>query len=407
MSSSEIVWPCEDSTIIENILGKNISLMKEKFGALSQDSNNLYSRICVGNSLMSVESFRGCPLSCKYCMANNDVRSLKIEDDKIHNEISDISTVFVRKPERLFPTIDLVKALVKHPAFIKNKTVIGFGTGSTEFFLPEVGDDFWNGLEYLSENDYKNPIWIVVKSYLDIGNEKKWIKRFDFLNKKNIKVIVSISDIGASEDIEPYQANRFQAFDFLADSHVVISHHLRPYIPNSDDLEKSLYVLLSKSKDLVESVCVGGLRIDPGMLLFWDKAKELNENSIPGAQNKIFDKKIYEIVERIICQEKWGLPVFTKSSQMISHHLKIPDFNLYKYRKSHDSLLQIPIDQLNQIESKISMKIENYIKNIADSIKLTDLSFENINGSIYVNRALKYQEHNALIHAIGFSEVLA
>jgi len=99
------LWPVTSSVTVKNFLGTGITLFKEKFGALSQESDNIYSRICIGNSLSSLEPYRGCPLGCVY----------------------------------------LIDALIKHPAFIPDKSVIGFCTGSTEFFLPELKKDLWNG----------------------------------------------------------------------------------------------------------------------------------------------------------------------------------------------------------------------------------------------------------------------
>lgn len=71
----DYTWPSPEPLIEENVFGTSISLMKEKFGALSQDED-IYSRICIGNSVMSLEPYKGCPLGCVYCMANNDIRSL-------------------------------------------------------------------------------------------------------------------------------------------------------------------------------------------------------------------------------------------------------------------------------------------------------------------------------------------
>ncbi len=129
----DFVWPSPEPLIEKKVFGTNISLMKEKFEALFQ-SDDIYSRICIGNSVISLEPYKGCPLGCAYCMANNDIRSLNN-----YNENKDKETLILRKPQKLYNSVDLLDALVEHPAFIKDKTVIGFCTGSTEVFLPEGG----------------------------------------------------------------------------------------------------------------------------------------------------------------------------------------------------------------------------------------------------------------------------
>jgi len=340
-------------------------------------------------------------------MANNDVRSLKTDDEIITT--TNLHDMIIRKPEKLFDTKLLVKGLIEHPAFIKNKTVIGFCTGSSEFFLPELKQNIWEGIQVLVENGLQNPIWIVAKSFLDKGNENYWLKKFDYLLQNKIKVILSISDIGAPRLIEPYQANRFADFEFLKDSSVCISHHMRPMIPNTENLNELIYKLLKKSVSLVSSVCVGGLRIDPGMKVFWnDEHVEVLFNDSPGNQIKHFDENIINITKLTLNNLGYeSVPIFTKSSQMLAHYINCGDFNLHLYRNElNGALLNIPTEVINDLESDKKACIEDLLKQIAQIIKLDNLEFKRIGTRIYVLPELKYQEHRSLIHAIGHSRIL-
>ena len=398
----DYVWPIEEEKIVENFLNSGVNLMQEKFGALSQDSDNIYSRICIGNSLISLEPYRGCPLKCKYCMANNDVRSLDLE--KYNGK--DFDSIIVRKPEKIVSTSELVDAMVRHPVFIPDKSIIGICTGSSEFFLPELSDDIWFGMVRLIELGYKNPIWIVVKSFLDINNKEKWIERFDFLDKNGVKVILSISDIGAPKDIEPYQVDRFKIFDFLKNTNVIISHHMRPIIPGDYFTDELIDDLLDKSLNIVKSVCVGGLRIDPGMEIFWDNEITKQYNSITGNQDKIFDQKILKKVEEKVKLRKQTIPIFDKTSMMISYHLGISDFNLYRYRKNLEgAFLRVNLSIIKNAEQKHSKNIIKLLKEVAVKISLDNVEFSMEKDKIYVSRKLLYQEERSLIHAIGHFEI--
>lgn len=402
-------WPSDIPKSVDNVFNTGITILKEKYGALSQDTDSLYSRICVGNSLLSLEPFRGCPLSCAYCMANNDLRSLKCEAYE-EEQPNSIKQLIVRKPERLFSSIDLVDALVKHPAFIPHKSIIGFGTGSTEFFLPGVGDEMWQGVSHLRELGYNNPIWIICKSFLDTGREDVWAERLSQA-ACNSKVILSISDVAASSEVEPYQVDRFAAFSFVSDlakynSNIVVSHHLRPFVPETENGADEVRTLVRRSSKYVSSICVGGLRIDPGMMIFWQKAGDLKKELKPGDQEKILDIDLASIAIDELNKMHLDIPVFTRSSEMLSHYLHKADFNLYRYRTRKDCFLFVPPDVIKQVEYNCGKSICKVMRELSISIGLQDLSFSVDNGKIYISQPLKYQEERALIHAIGHSEIL-
>ena len=101
------------------------------------------------------------------------------------------------------------------------------------------------------------------------------------------------------------------------------------------------------------------------------------------------------------------MPIFTKTSQMLAHYLNCGDFNLHCYRNELEgALLNIPIKVINDLESSKKVCIEDFFKQIAEKIKLNGLVFKRVGTRIYVQPELKYQEHRALIHAIGHSGVL-
>lgn len=389
--AKEFVWPTEPPIVVNNVMGSDVSLLKEKFGALSQ-KDDLYSRICIGNSVISLEPYRGCTLRCAYCMANNDVRGL--------NDVSTKDSAIIRKPEKLYDSSILLDALVRHPAFIRDKTVIGFCTGSTEVFLKDVNDNVWKAMEHMVFLGLRNPIWLVVKSFGEC-DFNKWDKRFRFLSDHGIRVIISITDAGLPASVEPFQpASRFEPFKGLTESGVVLSHHLRPILPGISTYNTLLSVL-EKSNGIVSSVCIGGLRIDPGMKLFW-KSQEDYEY-IPGNQAKELDEGLERQIRNAAID--MGLPVFLHSSEMISYHLGINDYNLNKYRLEKDCFLNLGADA-GRIENACGVSdITSILHEIAGSIELS-VHFNKKNGGIItIDEELGYPELHALIQAIGHSSI--
>lgn len=389
--SRDYVWPTSDPIIINNVMGSDISLLKEKFGALSQN-NDIYSRICVGNSSVSLEPFRGCTLRCAYCMANNDLRGLHDSPTR--------ENAIIRNPEKIFDADKLLDALINHPVFIKDKTVLGFCTGSTEVFLKDVGDNVWNAMEHMAKIGLKNPIWLVVKSFGENAYEK-WYKRFEYLSSHDIRVIISITDAGLPVSVEPFQPqNRFEPFRGLSGAGVILSHHLRPILPGISTID-ALTAALEKSKNIVSSVCLGGLRIDPGMKLFWKN--DMRYDYIPGNQVKELDEKLAADVSEVV--RKYNLPIFLHSSEMISHHLGIKDYNLYRYRTDNTNFLQLGADYDYIMNQTGNHDLSEILHDIALSIGLNVDFTVDSNGNVNITENLKYTELHALIQALGHSKL--
>jgi len=328
-------------------------------------------------------------------MANNDVRSMNYEGHSINN----IEDLIFKKPEKLYDCVELLLALIIHPAFIPNKTVIGFCIGSTEVFLPEVGENVWIAMKKMAEYGLRNPIWLVGKSFHSNAKDI-WYKRFKYLTDCRINIIISISDAGNHSEVEPFsEKNRFLPFEFLKDSGVYLSHHLRPVVPHPfviDSISRSL----EKSNGIVSSVCLGGLRLDPGMLLFW--RREETTTYAPGNQSKVLGSDIENHVKNIT--EKVGVPLFHHSSEMISFYLGINDYNLNEYY-SDESFLEVSKTTVSIIEQKFHRTLSEMLNEVAQNIRLFDVRFTVNEDKININKQLKYQELHALKQAIGFSGI--
>lgn len=363
--------------------GTHIELLEQKYGALAQSSESLYSRICVVNSCISLEPFRGCPLDCVYCAANNDIRSINLCGKNIK----------IKEPELIFHTVDLLKALIIHPAFIKNKSVISFCSGSTEVFHPNVEDDVWEAMKLMTEIGLKNPIWLVVKSFFSKKRDL-WKKRFKYLINYGITIILSISDAGLPREYEPYQVeNRFTVFKDFGEVGVKLSHHLRPLF-NYKDIYNGIDQALRNSQNIVSSICIGGIRYDPGMEYYW-KGKISNCYEA-GNQKKDLPENIIDYVrERTKCK----IPVFQYSSRMLSYYLSIEDFGLHFSQNENLSF----IERILELK-KYGLDMTSICRISNDTLAILDITWANFNlsnGKLILEGSLNIPETNAFLQAIG------
>ena len=142
------------------IPGTNITIGNQIYGALSQYSANPLSRVSVANSSFSLDPFRGCPGRCAYCSRAGAKRDLLID----HSPDSSYPTVSLPEHmEQLFPGDIVANALINHTFFIEHKSVVSIGTGSTEAFLPTVGEETWKIFQTFLDKQLKNPFGLLLK----------------------------------------------------------------------------------------------------------------------------------------------------------------------------------------------------------------------------------------------------
>jgi len=389
------------------ITGTGVTITEQIFGALSQDSENPLSRVSVANSSFSLDPFRGCPARCSYCTVAGASRDIIIVRDKKDDKFR---VQLPSKPEMLFSGYQLAEALIRHPAFIKDRSVISIGTGSTEAFLPEVERETWNIMEAMLKEGYKNPFWIATKMSIPDQFAQTWSDRFLRLTQNGIRVLLSVTHSGAPSWVEPYQGNRFRNMELMKSSGAHISLHLRPIIRGVNDSRDCLAKALDTSMPIAEAVCVGGLRNDSGVGIAWKVVYKLSPSLLPPTTNreKTIPDGYVERVREYLVQRGWAtVPIFTKSSEVISKLLGLPEYNLYKYRPDDTKcFLSIPRAVQNKVRLAYGMSVADLIKSTSKTIGLIGISAKLDGEEITLNRDLSYQEHRALIHAIGHTGVL-
>ncbi|MEK7464473.1 MAG: hypothetical protein AAB617_01705 [Patescibacteria group bacterium] len=417
MKEPKIVWPTPEPIVVHDFLQTGVDLLKEKIGSLSQDPRNPLSRVCVANSCFSLEPVRGCPLRCSYCVAGNDCRNLCVQEESYHNNIHDFdsTTIIPRKPEVLFKGDVLAKAMAEHPGFIKDKSIVSIAVGSSEAFLEGVEQETWAAMRFLADNGYKNPYWLVIKYGISDKLLKTWKERLRYVLVHGSKVIISVTESNAPAWLEPYRGNRFKNLTEIKQLGVHITHHLRPIIRGINDSEESITKSLKKSSGLAECICVGGLRVDPGIVLLWKHINKLDPTLLPRfvdtEKGKMPQKDLPDgfakKVGKIMAKTHYDVPLFTRSSQMLAHILEIPDFNLYRYRTENNSvILNVPSDIQESIEKSGGKSLIEMFRETLKEIGLDALTIIQDGKNFTIKEKINYQEHRLLIHAIGFKNIL-
>lgn len=406
-------WPPLKPKFIENFGNYGVDVFEEMYGALDDtDPNSPYTRISMANSSFSLDPSVGCPETCFYC-----VRLSNLKDGLAHNNQFDLNRVFATPVNNLFSGNVLVQSLSKHPAFIPNKSVISISTGSSEAFVSSNSETTWSVLEELMQKNLRNPVWVVTKSGIPAQSLQEWVKRFQEITDFGIPFILSVTSSGMPKQIERNQTDRFKFVEAIKATGIHISHHLRPIIRGINSSETNLRSQLTRSLPLVASVCLGGLRVDPGIIISWREAGKLDLDLLPNKQGEkdLPDETIFQV--RNIMDELGyeNTPLFLKSSHVISNATHAGDYNLYEYRPATTLVTGHLLDIHPNINEKIrevyNLDPLELVRRAAERIGLSylDFRFERINGidRLICDPSLKdYRTHRALIHSIGHSGIL-
>ena len=79
------------------------------------------------NNSFSIDYFRGCPFQCAYCHVQGIYEDLD-ENLRMPNKAT---------PRSKFTIKQIIDELIKHPYFVKDKSIISIATSSTEPFASE------------------------------------------------------------------------------------------------------------------------------------------------------------------------------------------------------------------------------------------------------------------------------
>lgn len=335
---------------------KNYVLCEYMYGVLSMDRSNPLCCVSEANNSFSIDYWKGCTYQCAYCHVQGIYEDLD-ENFKMYT---------YPRPRSKFSIEEIIDALIEHPYFRKDESIISIATSSTEPFANSlVTESTLKIMEYFINKGCRNPFWIVTKAGIPNGISDRLKK----ICENGNKVMISFCYAGNPSEIEPMQKNRFQNIETLKNTGVTTSWYLRPLVKewgaNYNHLEKMFIDISQKYEEYIDMIVPGGLRwtegIEFGMHI--QKGKKMPELI------KEFDKKtLSEEIEKNIlylCNKYFpNKPVYFNSSCAISHMLQ----------KNNIALLNVFKSEICSKSKCMNPCREKCSKNI-----FTDCEIENIN----------------------------
>ncbi len=303
----------ENKKVIK-VKNKEYLLCEYMYGVLKMDHADPLSCVSEANNSFSIDYWRGCAYQCAYCHVQG-----------IFEDLDENYRMYKKPIQRnIFNIEQIIDALIQHPYFEKNKSIISIATSSTEPFANQtVTESTMRIMEYFVELGYSNPFWIVTKA----GIPNNISNRLKKICENGNKIMVSICWAANPSIIEPAQNNRFKNVETLVGTGVTISWYLRPLVEEwgatKERLEKMIELISDKYGKYIDMIIPGGLRWTEGIEFGLKDIRGLN---MPKLIKKHNEKTLSSSTEKIIVQlcNKYfpDKPVYFNSSCAISHMLE-------------------------------------------------------------------------------------
>ncbi len=296
--------------------GKEFSIRQHTYGVLVANSNSPLSCVSVSNNSISIDPWVGCGWQCSYCHVQGTAQDL-----------GDNGQMPAQPRKRsAFSVDEIVEALVEHPYFVRDESIISIGTASTEPFASrEVTQSTFDIMDAFVKRGFHNPMWIVTKGGIPNGR-KQDIARI-VANTKGLMISLCWADNPAH--IEPCRNNRFLRCEEAKEAGATLAWYLRPVVPEwSGTPEKIDMMMLWVQRHYgayVDMIVPGGLRWTEGIENGLVEIHRLPMPEIPRNDNvKDLPGDLWDTIVSLANQYFPGVPVFRRSSCALSHMLQVP-----------------------------------------------------------------------------------
>lgn len=306
----------EFAEIVGRRTGKSYEVRKFVYGVLVPDHEHPLSTVSVSNSSLSIDIWTGCAFQCAYCHVQGS------EPDLIDNGAMAKKPVLRSK----FSIDEIVDALVIHPFFQRDRSVISIGTASTEPFAPgPVAESTFQIMRAFIDRGFKNPFWIVTKA----GVPKGYKQQIAEIAANCHGLHISICWADNPPSIEPAQANRFRYCADAKEAGATIGWYLRPIVPEwagtPERIEMMMLWVAERYGNMIDAIVPGGLRWTEGIEYGLTEVNDLPMPNIPMDDNvKALPEEIWETIMRLGESHFPGVPVYRRSSCALTHALKVP-----------------------------------------------------------------------------------
>lgn len=325
-------------------------------------------------SSLSVSSYVGCPMGCKYCVLS--------------------SLDFETKLQKITEENDLVKRLLSNRYFVSGFTPISINNRTDPFLNTSVKSSTFKILELLAENKVKNPLLLITKRSLTQTELK-------FLDGLNLNTHLFLSYSGLPKLVEPI--NDTLDKDFLANlkkaENIKPIHYWRPIIEGINDDEPTLEKVLRHVQPHFFCSIVSGIRLTKEVRNSLKKCTgikfKLNpEHAVHKYLSSETTRRILELRNRV-CQDYL---LFRHTSCVLSFLSGIPDYNAH-YVKPQNCIFGCPNYALcDRIGRPPNGKIEKLLKHIGKEGMRHTFEDKNLN----FEGTLSQEERSFLRHNLMF-----
>lgn len=297
--------------------GRQFTTTEFTFGVLVPDASHPLSCVSVANSALSIDLWVGCSWQCAYCHVQGSGQDL-----------ADNGAMPRKTQRRTQHTVDeIINALLVHPFFVPDVTMISIGTASTEPFAPGVIDSTFEIMDAFIRRGLKNPFWIVTKYGVPRGRKRD----FERIVQATHGLMISLCWADNPVEIEPVKNNRFANAAEAKEAGAVLAWYMRPLSPEwsgtREGIEKMmLHVKESSYASLISAIVPGGLRWSEGIENAVTEVRGLSGPGIEVLDDNAKGDLSRELAQDILslAEEHFpGMPVYFKSSCALTHMLEV------------------------------------------------------------------------------------
>lgn len=346
------------TTLIECDNGSKYYLNTFTYASISDQETEPLFCVSVSNNSFSIDLWRGCLLNCAYCHVQGCFYDLIDSCSGL--------TMHYAPARRNNSTIqEVVEALVHHPSFIPDYSLISLCTSSTEPFLnEEVTDSTISIMLEFVRRGYKNPFWIVTKMG---GIADRWEPAIREIIERGSKILISVCWTNNLPEIEPMRGNRFKNLRWMTDCGVLLNWYMRPLAREWNASPENLRFIMETVRNLnlpFTNIVAGGLRWTEGIEF---GMKVLHNLPLPKLDKDDNTKTLYadtvSHIKKLHDELLPGIPLFFKSSCAVSYALSLPNLNCWQfvgnttlcgncpneqYMRCHRLLNQLDIHKINE-----------------------------------------------------------
>lgn len=346
--------------IIGLATGRTLRIREFTYGTLVPDHDHPLSCVSVSNSSLSIDMWTGCAWQCRYCVAQGTLDDLG-DNGHMH------SKPMLRTKFSIEETVD---ALMAHPFFVKDETVLSIGTASTEPFAPgSVTESTFEIMNALVRRGCRNPFWIITKGGFPKGRKQDLAAIVNAVRG----VMISLCWADNPDTIEPVRNNRFLHAEEAKEAGATVSWYMRPIVPEWSGTEERIEMMMlwvkERYRGVVDMIVPGGLRWTEGIENGLVEIHRLQLPDIPRDDNvKSLPDGLWGLIISLARKHFPDMPVYRHSSCALTKMLGTHSLTSVQAKSRHSCEESLcPATQRH-----ICSRFELHIPNISEAQGILD-----------------------------------